>query len=193
MNCGFERDDFRYTAYFCEENIWWLAHDLVARGISPTDMQVLLLTNDAQSIAYLNQRSAPAGAMMLWDYHVVLQATVDGDPRILDFDTRLSFCTLADEYLARSLPVQSELPGELRARARIIPAASYLKHFYSDRSHMRGLLPESRFPSYPIIQPADGNRPVDLAEYRDLEQDTGDDSRVVEASHSTSAIPAGPV
>lgn len=180
----FQRNRYRYTAYFCEENIWWLVHDLVKQGIDPARMQVLLFSGPKQFVFMLNQQAMPAGQAQAWDYHVVL--LVEDEPGIgsliLDFDTRLPFACDLDTYLAGSFPNPADLPPTMQAWVRSIPADSYLERFSSDRSHMRGVIPETEFPDYPPIHPATGlvSRldAVTLAEYRDMQQQLTDGSQL---------------
>ena len=40
----------------------------------------------------------------------------------------------------------------------------FLKRFFSDRSHMKGIIPESEFPQYSIIQPEQGLERLTLQE-----------------------------
>ena len=175
----FERGDFRYTALFCEENVWWLTHDLVGQGVSFADLWVLVFSNPTRSILMSNQRAALPGRPVAWDYHVVLVATVDGLPRVFDFDSRLSFPVTLTEYLAASFPPQAMLPPSYRTEVRVVPAAGYLARLYSDRSHMAGRVPRSAFPAYPVIQPAPGISPITLARYLDMRAELDDDSRVL--------------
>lgn len=172
------RSAFRYTAYFCEENVWWLARSLTEAGIAAAHMQVLLFSNATQSVLLLNQRAADPGQPVAWDYHVVLRVDIDPSPQILDLDTRLDFPTPYLGYLRRTFPAQSELPARYRTWVRVIPGEGYLTHFHSDRSHMRGRLPAEAYPDYPIIQPASGIAPIDLADYRDMHRALADGSLV---------------
>ena len=71
-----------------------------------------------------------------------------------------------------------EYTEEHNTLVRSIPAASYLAHFYSDRSHMQGRLPRSAFPDYPIIRPDTAVRRIELAAYRDPHRELRDGSRV---------------
>jgi len=175
----FRRDEFRYTAYFCEENVWWAVRELSDRGFDTTCMQVLLFTNPSQSVVLLNQLAANEGLPVAWDYHVVLQARIDASALIFDLDSRLDFPTPLHAYLRNTFPDQAELPEHYRAWVRVIPAQSYLEHFFSDRSHMLGLMPTSEFPDYPIIRPATGIDAISLDAYRDLHADLADGSCVL--------------
>lgn len=172
------REAFRYTPFFCEENIWWLARNLVDAGYDQREMRVLLFSNPWQSVALLKQRGTVPGAPVVWDYHVVLLARIGGVQRILDFDTQMDFDASCSDYLRNTFPVQSGLPKHYRAWVRSIPASGYLKHFYSDRSHMHGHVPESEFPEYPVIRPTVMESAISLDDYRDMEAELPDGSRV---------------
>ncbi len=173
-----KRESCPYTAFFCEENVWRLTRELVDKGTDADTLQVLLFSNPSQSILLFSQRAAPPGRPVVWDYNVVLRARHSGNDVILDPDTRLDFPTPTSSYLRDTFPDQGRLPVRLRTLVRSIPAASYLAHFYSDRSHMQGQLPRSAFPDYPIIQPDAGVAPIDLAAYRDPQRALSDGSRV---------------
>lgn len=173
------RDAFRYTPFFCEENIWWLARGLVDDGMDPDLLSVLLFSNPGRSIVLLKQRAAHSGAPVVWDYHVVLQARLHDAYWVLDFDTRLLFPMQRDSYLEHTFPEQAELPPHLRTWVRSIPAAAYLRHFYSDRSHMLGKLPASAFPDYPIILPPPAVQAIALSDYWDMHKPLADGSRVM--------------
>ncbi|MDJ0738438.1 MAG: hypothetical protein QNJ91_01900 [Gammaproteobacteria bacterium] len=159
--------DCRYTRYFCEENIWHLAGAGIAQGTPPRELEVLYFINTSQSVLLLEQRAAPPGMPVVWDYHVVLRARDAQHDRIFDLDTRLAFPQATDGYLRATFPAQQALPAGLRAQVRSIPAAAYLARFRSDRSHMVGHLPASAFPDYPCLTPAPGVAAIDLADYRD--------------------------
>lgn len=173
-----ERDSIRYTPLFCEENIWWLARSMVDQGVDSHDLKVLFLSNAWQSIVLAHQRAAEPGRLVIWDYHVVLQARLNGVDYIFDPDTRLGFPERLASYLQQSFPIQAELPERMRTWVRIVPAASYLGHFRSDRRHMLGRIPLSAYPDYAIILPSVGARCIDLGEYRDMHRALADGSVV---------------
>ena len=164
----FSRNDFLYTPLFCEENIWWLAKALIEKGMDSASMAVLFFTNPSTSILMLNQRATEPGRMTQWDYHVVLQAEIDQQLWIFDFDSGLDFPEPLLSYLQQTFPEQALLPQQFQCRVRVIPASHYLAHFYSDRSHMMNHVAESEFPGYPIIQPELKNNRVELADYLNL-------------------------
>lgn len=169
---------FRYTAAFCEENIWWLAHDLVEAGRDVADLWVLLFTNPADRTLMFNQQVAAPGRPNLWDYHVVLLAGMAEQGWVLDLDTRLGFVTPAQDYFRHSFAPQLQLPEQYRCWVRRIPATAYLRRFHSDRSHMLGRKPPDEFPDYPIINPGAGIEPIDLSQYRDVFAQLDDGSQV---------------
>ncbi len=162
-----QRETFRYTPLFCEENIWWLAHDLVKNGIDSGTLDVVFFINPSASVLLFHQRTANPDAPIVWDYHVVLRAKAGDDDVIYDFDTHLPFPSSTTHYLSATFGHQTSLPAGFRAWARAIPATEYLAHFYSDRSHMIDEIPASDFPDYPIIQPNDGVSRISLQSCRD--------------------------
>ena len=166
----FDRNQFRYTAFFCEENIWWLAHDLVENYPQITNMQVLFLTNPDESIVLLNQKNTAPGQVTVWDYHVILYATIDHDSLIFDFDSKLEFPTPARTYTAYTFPQQASLPKRYQTWVRSVEAKAFLDQFHSDRSHMIDKIGSVSFPSEPPITPKSGNVAIDLSEYRNLAQ-----------------------
>ena len=173
-----KRETCPYTAFFCEENIWLLARQLIDSGVAADGLQVLLFSNTSQSVLLVNQRAAPSGWPVVWDYHVVLRIHDSDGDIVLDPDTRMPFPMPTADYLRDTFPDSRRLPDRLRTLVRSIPAESYLTHFYSDRSHMQGQLPGSAFPDYPIIQPEAGVEAIDLAAYRDPQRSLHDGSRV---------------
>lgn len=172
------RTRYRYTPYFCEENIWWLAHALCADGGEPAPLSIWLFSNRAASIAMQHQRAASVGALMAWDYHVVLTTTAEAGLEVFDFDTRLAFPSPAVTYLRQTFPLQQGLPAKWRTWVREIPAAAYLERFWSDRSHMQGHVPPTAFPDYPVIRPQDPRSAIALADYRDIDRRLDDGSAV---------------
>ncbi|MCW8917304.1 MAG: protein N-terminal glutamine amidohydrolase [Gammaproteobacteria bacterium] len=170
---------YRYTPLFCEENIWHLAQALVAKGVNPETLQVIVISNPQRQVVLFNQRNGAELGHVVWDYHVILRRHDDetGD-RIYDFDSRLPFPCNSRDYLTATFGLQGELDESLRACLRSIPAAKYLHRFYSDRSHMVGVVEKKAFPPWPAITP-DHAKVITLAEYWDLQQPLHDGSRVL--------------
>lgn len=176
-----ERNEaFSYTPLFCEENIWLLANRLRDRGMSDKQTFVLFLSNPAKSIILRHQKAAQPGQFIVWDYHVVLQVHRNQDDWIYDFDSRLPFPCPLSTYLSLTFSEQDSLPKRYRTWIRQIPATEYLKHFYSDRSHMEGKIRSNQFPAYPIIKPDRSCQAIPLWDYWNMAKQLKDHSRIFE-------------
>jgi len=171
---GSNRSELPYTALFCEENIWQLARRLLAEGASPDTLWVLFISNPERQVVMFKQRRAGEQAYVVWDYHVVLQA---GD-QIYDLDTTLPVPLRAIDYFLDSFPDQYALAEQYRAWVRRIPARAFLERFYSDRSHMRGVIDEAEFPAWPAITPGH-DHVVPLSDYWDMQKNLDDGSTVM--------------
>jgi hypothetical protein len=129
----------KYQPYWCEENVWWLCHDLARDDPAPEGGRVgevpiqhwaLFITNERKSCALRHQR---AGDPVVWDYHVVL-VVERGVAEVWDLDTLLGLPLPLHDYLAATfVPV----PEVFAPRFRLVAAADYLARFHTDRSHMR--------------------------------------------------------
>lgn len=146
----------RYTAYFCEENVWHLAHDRA--GLPGARWVVFVLGADGarQAVALCQQRAGGDAPFVVWDYHVVLLERSDPDRgwEVWDQDSTLGAPVEAGEWIDRTFP--RELPG-LAPRFRVIAAEDYLAQLSSDRRHMRS--PDGAelrpFPPWPPILDAE--------------------------------------
>lgn len=163
-----------YTPLFCEENIWQLARRLLAEGTPPDDLWVLFFSNPDKQLVMLKQQRSGEYGYVVWDYHVVLQAA----DMIYDFDTTLQFPVNANDYLQQSFPNQRTLRERYRGWVRRIPARTFLTRFYSDRSHMHGVVNESEFPAWPPMIPSDDDA-IALSDYWDMQKEMDDGSEVV--------------
>jgi hypothetical protein len=172
------RTEHRYTPFFCEENVWWLAHERRHASSGQVTGWVCLFTNDTASIAVMNQHAAPATTLMAWDYHVVLAVPQDGVMQVFDLDSRLPFPSPWSAYFRGTFPNQPALPPRWRTRLRQVPVGAYLDRFCSDRHHMQGKLPATAFPDYPPLCPQDRSIAIVLQDYLDLDRGLDDGSRV---------------
>jgi hypothetical protein len=119
----------RYTPYYCEENIWWLAQELGG--------EVVMLANPWGVSQLFQQRAAERpGEPVRWDYHVILSRTIGAMTEVWDLDCLLGAPLPAVEWLAASLPGVEQWSRAHRPWFRVIPASTYLAEFCSDRSHM---------------------------------------------------------
>lgn len=128
MTSSFERQP-----YYCEENVWRLVQRDDVRALPDVEVWVLAASGPAFAMWQQKAGQGPDG-FIVWDYHVVACADVDGVPCVIDVDTRLDVVTPACTYLQTCLlPV----PDEVQAMVRVVPAAAYVDGLVSDRSHMR--------------------------------------------------------
>lgn len=180
----FTREQFAYTARFCEENIWRLGHQLASHGVPVGAMQAVILSNPARRIAMLQQRAAPPGKLVVWDYHVLLLLSDGQGEQVLDFDTCLPFVSSRHDYAAASFIPPAQLPRDYQPLLRLIPMAEYLARFSSDRHHMRDaagreLVP---FPPQPPILAGASAAPITLLDYLDMARVLSGHSRVIHYS-----------
>ena len=95
---------------------------------------MIFLTSPGGLVPILEQRAAPPGRLIAWDYHVVVS---DAQGRVWDLDSRLPLPSPGLEWLARSFALAPRLPPRYAPRLRLVPAELYRRGFASDRSHMR--------------------------------------------------------
>ncbi len=162
-----EKSSLTYTRLFCEENIWKLIESFESENELQA-IDVLFLINDSNTVAVFDQLAAQPDAPVIWDYHVILCALVDRQPVIYDFDSRCPFPCELEHYFDRTFCYWHEMDVRFRPWIRRIDAASYYRHFASDRSHMRGQIDEKDFPTYPVLQPLDHAEAITLQQYRDI-------------------------
>jgi len=138
-----------YTPYFCEENIWLLNQQLLSQGIASEQLKIIFISNPSEQVALYHQKNAPPLHAVIWDYHVILLYMQNHQPMILDFDSRLGFCSHAEAYIHHTFC--PSLPPRYTPSFRIIDSVTYQQRFYSDRSHMQGHVATTAFPAYPPI------------------------------------------
>lgn len=126
-------DQRRYAPFYCEENVWHLAKE----GVGGDPSFVVFISNPQKSCALWAQRSASSADMpVLWDYHVILVSAPSDGALVWDLDTRLGFPVRLRDYLDGTFPYGEALRETLLPRFRVLPAATYVERFASDRSHM---------------------------------------------------------
>ena len=107
---------------------------------------------------------------VVWDYHVVLVATGNthairehGFTLLFDLDSCLEFPISAAMYCLAAFRPDLTITKEHEQTFRVIPAATFLEYFASDRSHM--LASRLPFPPWPLIQGKLANTAMNLHEY----------------------------
>ena len=145
-----DKSSLTYTPLFCEENIWKLIESLkLNTEIAPLD--VLFLINESNSIALFNQKKSNNKQPVIWDYHVVLSAIHNDQFIILDFDSKLEFPCDLSTYFNSTFRLDIEIPATYKTQLKPIDANLFYNSFTSNREHMRGIITESEFPEYSII------------------------------------------
>jgi hypothetical protein len=134
MHAPLDRGALRYTANYCEENVWQLAAEA---GLADGARDVVLVTSEARATPCWWQRATPGGGPVIWDYHVFLVVRASPGALVYDLDTRLPFPCAAERYLAETFARAMALPTPHHPRFRVVDAATYRARFWSDRSHMR--------------------------------------------------------
>mmetsp|Transcript_41853 Transcript_41853/g.95102 ORF Transcript_41853/g.95102 Transcript_41853/m.95102 type:complete len:260 (-) Transcript_41853:59-838(-) len=174
------REAFRYTACYCEENVWRLCEDLLGHrqraGLCPSvapsglvrgSLKAVFISNAQQRVPLWHQRAGGerevlgAPGFVLWDYHVVaLLQAAGGGCHILDLDTTLGpfplpFADYVRQALRPDIIASFEAEGrcrELPERCfRVVDAEDYLQSLFSDRSHMRR--PDGSWAAPPPTEP----------------------------------------
>jgi protein N-terminal glutamine amidohydrolase len=138
---------YKYTALFCEENIWHLADSLIKQGVKDSELNIVFISNPKQQVAIFNQKSGHGNHPVIWDYHVVLLRKTTNNYCIYDFDTKLAFETNAEQYLNLSFPKEKNVALPYQAQFRFIETQVFLNEFSSDRSHMLGIIDIDKFPT----------------------------------------------
>ncbi|MBA0830120.1 hypothetical protein Goarm_014665, partial [Gossypium armourianum] len=135
--------------------------DLFVVFISNANKQALLqvkssksfafLKNDGESVFYTlvtselpiplwhQKASHRADGVILWDYHVIcVQRKKDGGTHLVwDLDSSLPFpCPLAT-YVSETIRPSFQLFSEFQRFFRVVHAPLFLRHFASDRRHMK--------------------------------------------------------
>jgi hypothetical protein len=149
-----------YQAFYCEEN----AYLRVAGDVRPGGDHALFITNARRQVAVFEQRLAPPGEPVVWDYHVI--AIDRAAQTVVDPDCRLEAPCDVQRYLAATFP---PLPPQLELyspRFRLVPAAELVATFASDRRHMRDEVGAYREPPPPWPPIGEGHT---LARYLDLD------------------------
>ena len=147
--CGpyMKLEAFKYTANFCEENIWHLCQNPDLKAYTKI---VLIISNSNRNCPLWCQQSAVGQEPVRWDYHVILLASSQEGSVIYDFDSTLDLPIPLDSYLKETF--QSSFENE-QPYFKLIDSLDYIQFFYSDRSHMKDGDGDWKFapPNWPLI------------------------------------------
>lgn len=124
---------------------------------------------------------------MVWDYHVILLQKTNESYLIYDFDTRSDFPVSAIEYLDASFPANLNINENYQASFRLVTTDNYLKNFYSDRSHMYGIISKEQYPDYPALTPKE-NSAISLQHFIDTNTKLHPDDKLLNLSEFRNLI-----
>lgn len=160
------RQECVYTSCYCEENVWKLCEYIKDQETCPVDeVYAVFISNEKRTIPIWKQKASRGGdEPVIWDYHVVLlHVNKEGPGYIYDLDTVLPFPCRFDVYSREALKSDMFLKPDFRRKMRAISAATYLKTFASDRSHMKHSNGAWRMPppSYPCIETTESKMNLD--------------------------------
>lgn len=128
-----QREHYAYHARYCEENIW-----LLCQQTEFLSSHVIVIAAQADCFPMLCQRAADSPEQpLLWDYHVVLLWHTTNLSYLVDFDTKLAFCTPLKDYVQQSFLDENWLNPEFVPLFRVLPAQDYVRSLRSDRRHMK--------------------------------------------------------
>lgn len=153
------RQDCKYTPFYCEENIWHLSQD---PAFSSVTRRVVFVSNPARKCAFFNQRGAEEDGFVIWDYHVFLLAGAEA----WDLDSTLPFPCPLKRYLTATF--RDQLPRWYLPWFRLVKAEDYVAKFASDRRHMRDAAGAFKHPPppWPANGPADQHNLGDFIDMR---------------------------
>jgi protein N-terminal glutamine amidohydrolase len=128
-----EIKEFRYSANFCEENIWHLCQNPALEHFSK---KVLIVSNSSKYCPFRFQKSIEGHEIVWWNYHVILFASFEGQSFIYDFDSTLPVPLSGMDYIEKTFRRHENWEDIHLQHFKAINAEDYLNTFVSDRSHM---------------------------------------------------------
>ncbi|KAK3446676.1 hypothetical protein EUGRSUZ_A02346 [Eucalyptus grandis] len=133
---------FDHTPYYCEENAYFLCKNLCANGMAQpdgSDLYIIFISNDKKQIALWHQKASKfTDGLVLWDYHVIcVQRKTDSSIVVWDLDSALQFPSPLAFYVSETTRPWFQLFPEYQRFFRIVHASIFLRHFASDRRHMK--------------------------------------------------------
>jgi hypothetical protein len=127
------KHDFRYTPYYCEENIW---HLVQVPKFDNFFRKVVFISNERRACPLWGQNASNSpDNPVWWDYHVIMLC-YNNLWNVWDLDTILGLPVHAKEYILKTFQGLKALPTEYKPLFRVIDAEQFIKTFSSDRSHM---------------------------------------------------------
>ncbi|XP_045116733.1 protein N-terminal glutamine amidohydrolase-like [Portunus trituberculatus] len=132
-------EDCAYTQFYCEENVWRLCEYVRTHEAQElAKCFVAFISNDSRCVPLWRQRMGKSeDKLITWDYHVIFMYEPDERCLVFDLDSDLPFPTYFHKYVTETLRTDHILRPEHYRYFRVVPAATFLQKFASDRRHMR--------------------------------------------------------
>ncbi|VDM16501.1 unnamed protein product [Hydatigera taeniaeformis] len=147
-----------YTSHYCEENVYKLVEAMKLRD-SSFEVYVVFISNHAKKVPLFFQKSGnPPEGYVVWDYHVIAVGRLNLEYNfwVYDLDTTLEFPCDVTRYWSKAIRPNSMFDQKYESYFfivsrvvefwivnidyryfRVVDGSIYLRHFASDRSHMR--------------------------------------------------------
>ncbi|KHN77843.1 Protein N-terminal glutamine amidohydrolase, partial [Toxocara canis] len=118
------------------------------------------------------QKSAKVTPYVVWDYHVILIQQNATKYLVYDLDSTIDFPCEIHIYWKETMRTDIPLNERYRRWFRVVNALEYLKHFSSDRRHMRN--DRNEFVAPPPCWPPifDENRGHNLDQFISMSEET---------------------
>lgn len=165
---------FHHTPSYCEENVYLLCKKLSEDGVvDVSDLFVVFISNESKHIPMWHQKASHrSDGIVLWDYHVIcIQRRKErkSEDLVWDLDSTLPFPSTLSSYVSESIRPSFELFSEFQRVFRVVHAPVFLRHFASDRRHMKDSEGNwtSPPPEYKVIVAEDGTV-HNLNQYMDM-------------------------
>ena len=151
------KEQCKYCACFCEENVYWLIKELRQRHPESKLWAIVCTTpngvcldqeaansggpsNGGVALFMQSQGMHESGGMVVWDYHVFVRELGENRDLVYDLDSMLGFPTETAAYVFATFRPDISLSldgGKWPKRYfKCIDGDCYLSRFSSDRSHM---------------------------------------------------------
>ncbi|MCP4984253.1 MAG: hypothetical protein GY935_27575 [Gammaproteobacteria bacterium] len=125
---------YRYTPFYCEENIWHLAQEPCFR--EQQTLAVMISGIGPFRRLWFQRNTESAESPVCWDYHVILLSYREGW-KVWDLDTALGLPVAASTYVDKTFLHANLEAEQTDVTLRLIAADHYVQSFSSDRSHMK--------------------------------------------------------
>ncbi|KAG5609345.1 hypothetical protein H5410_020626 [Solanum commersonii] len=134
---------YRYNPFRCpalgggvggEENIYLLCKKLCDDGLADPDGSDLFIP------LWHQKASQRAEGVILWDYHVICvqkKRNENSSSLVWDLDSSLPFPSPLGTYVTDSIRPSIQIFSEFKRFFRVVHAPIFLRHFASDRRHMK--------------------------------------------------------